>query len=476
MFQAVQAKIDQVSDQEPRQFFRELSAWFDLRTIPAQTKTQLERIEAVTRTLHDVEDLRQKGRFAAAYRVMRDLVSEHRLIVFEKKYKLPYEVVSVPAGAEVELNGKAVGRAPCEILLDIQQEPMVVKLRRAGFRDAEARLVPTDSGLDGTLRVDLTKDVARQQEIAANIEATPALAAGKVLFATTDASLLALDLEKGTRAWEAPTGLLQRVTARPTVAGTSVYLITLDGVLHQIRLADGKIVDRRELGAQVDQDPAVHGDTIFVATRKPSLLSMRGTKILWEQPLAESPSTPVVCLDGTIYVGTTKGAILCHDEKTGAPKPEFRAASGTSFWGGLTAHKSLLLAGAEDGKLYAFDTRTGKQAWAHPTGGPLAAPPASDGERIYLPARDGYIHVLSTEGDPITRLDMGYVVKARPAVVGEFLYFLGSNRAKAFDGRDGLWWDRSFDGEFPVHVIAGGGRIVIVTDKPWIYAFPADVK
>jgi outer membrane protein assembly factor BamB len=476
LYEAVGAKCDEVDVQEPREFFRELSQWLDVRNIRVQAKMQIERIDVVAKTLGVVADLREKGKYAAAYRVMRDLVSENRLIQFEQKYRLPYHAVSVPAGADVEVNGKPAGKAPCEIELEIGQKPMVVKLRRAGFRDAEERLVPTDPALDGTLRVDLEKDLAWEKEIGGGVEAYPAIADGKVLFATTDASLLALDLATGERAWEAQTGLLQRIKARPTVAGVSVYLITLDGRVHQVRLADGKIVDRLDLGAQVEQDPAAHGDTIFVATRKPSLLALRGVKILWEQPLAESPSTPVVCLDGTLYVGTAKGSILAHDERTGAGGPGFRVGSGTSFWGGLAVHKGLLLAGAEDGKLYAFDTRTGQQAWAHPTGGPIAAPPVSDGERIYLPARDGYVHVLSAEGQMVDRLDMGYAVKARPAFAGDFLYFLGSNRAKAFDTKGGLWWDMAFDGEFPVHVIAGGDRVVIVTDKPWIHAFPKDVR
>jgi hypothetical protein len=71
---------------------------------------------------------------------------------------------------------------------------------------------------------------------------------------------------------------------------------------------------------------------------------------------------------------------------------------------------------------------------------------------------------------------MGYAVRARTGIDDGFLYFVGSNRVKAFDDSGDVWWDRAFEGEFPVHVIAGGGRVIVVTDKPWIHAFPADVK
>ncbi|MCK6459359.1 MAG: PQQ-binding-like beta-propeller repeat protein [Planctomycetes bacterium] len=476
-FEAVQTKLAELYDQEPRERFRELIRLLDLRQVPVQTRAQIERIDRVVKTLHVIEELRAQGNSPAAYRVMRDLVTEQRLVQFEQRYKLPYLVITVPAGAEVSVNGSRAGTSPCEVQLDIGQRPMSVSLRKAGFRDAERQIVPTDLALDGSLEVDLEKDVAWEHELGGSgVEAYPSIADGKVLFATTDASLLAVDLESGDVAWEARTGLLARIKARPAVAGDSAYLITLDGLLHQVRLADGKIVSRLDLGAKVEQDPAVVGDTIYVATRSPSLVAIRGGAKVWEEPLAEGPITAVVHVGGSLHVGTTKGAVLVHDAKTGARKPDFQVASNTSFWGGLAVHKHLVLAGAEDGKLYAFDTRTGKQAWAHATGGPIASPAASDGTRIFLPARDGYIHVLSDTGEVEDKLDMGYAVRARAAVEGGFLYFVGSNRVKAYEASGAIWWDRAFEGEFPLHVIAGGGRVVVVTDKPWIHALPKDVK
>ncbi|HEX5137601.1 MAG TPA: PQQ-binding-like beta-propeller repeat protein [Planctomycetota bacterium] len=477
-YEAVQTKLAELYDQEPRDAFLDLINWLDLRTIPVQTRVQIERIDRVVKTLGDIDGLRKEGKYAAAYRVMRDLVSENRLVRFEAKYRLPYLVTSVPTDAEVEVNGVKTGITPCEIALDIGQKPMTVTLRKPGFEDAETQIVPIDPDLDGSLEVDLEKELAWDHEVAGTgIEAYPSIADGMVLFATTDATLLAVDLESGRVRWEARTGLLARIRARPVVAGDSAYLITLDGLLHQVRLKDGKIMARIELGAKVEQDPVAVGDTLYVATRRPSLVAVRRGATVWEEPLTEGPTTPVVYLDGNLYVGTTKGAILVHDAKTGASRREFRVTSNTSFWGGLTVHKHLILAGAEDGKLYAFDTKTGSQAWAYPTGGPIACPAVSDGNRIYLPTRDGYIHVLTTEGaEEMDRLDMGYAVRARAAVCDGFLYFLGSNRVKAFDSAGKLWWDRTFEGEFPAHVIAGGDRVIVVTDKPWIHAFPKDVK
>jgi len=137
---------------------------------------------------------------------------------------------------------------------DLRRILLVVGHERRRALDGLTVDVVTDQALDGMLRVELAKEIAWEKEIGGGVEAYPTIADGKLMVATTDASLLALDLKTGDRVWDAPTGLLQRIKARPTVAGPSVYVITLNGVLHQIRLADGKIVDRLDLGAEIAAD------------------------------------------------------------------------------------------------------------------------------------------------------------------------------------------------------------------------------
>jgi hypothetical protein len=100
----------------------------------------------------------------------------------------------------------------------------------------------------------------------------------------------------------------------------------------------------------------------------------------------------------------------------------------------------------------------------------------SDGERIYLGARDGYIHVLDGKGRRVGKLDMGYAVVTEPALADGFLYVLGSNRVKAFATSGEDWWELPFDRCIPRHVVAADGYTVVITNKPWAYAFPRDIK
>jgi len=467
-----------VGEAEPREYFLDLLNWLAANSITRKMEAERDKIDAVVETLEEVEDLAKRGRADAAYRLLRDVVSEHRLIRFEKKYEMPYAVQSTPDGAEVFVDGKRVGRTPCTISMEISQEAIVVRLAREGFDESIARLVPIDPALDGKLDIDLVKLPAWDKELAVkDIEAAPVIAKDLVLLATSDASLLALRLATGQTAWEARTTLLHRITTRPVVAGDVAYLITAAGAVHRVRLEDGKIEKLFDLKDRVPHDAVYFGDTLFVATGKPSLVAVRGGAVAWAAPLAFAPSTRLVARDGLLCMGTAEGYLLIHDAKTGKEKLRLKPPTGnTSFFGGLAQHDDLVLAGGEDGKLYAFDIVQGKLSWIYPTNDPLAAPPVSDGERIYLGARDGYIHVLSADGRRLTKLDMGYAVLTEPALAGGFLYVLGSNRVKAFAITGEDWWELPFEQWNPRHVVAGDGYTVVITNKPWAYAFTKDIK
>lgn len=470
---------DAVTDQQPREYFSDLLNWLAAHNVTEKMNAERQKIDNVVATLKDVDELVAAGRADAAYRLLRDIISEYRLIRFEKKYRMPYLVRSTPDCAEVFVNGERVGRTPCVIRMEIGQKTVHVRLAREGFGRTEARLVPVDPKLRGTLDIALEKLPAWEKELPGvdGVEAAPVIARGMLLLATTNASLLALDLESGERRWEAPTGLLHRITARPVVAGDVAYLITAAGALHRVRLKDGSIEKLLDFEDRVNHDALYHDGTLYVVTGKPSLVAIRDDAVAWSVPLAFNPCTRIVAKDGLLCVGTVKGHLLVHDARTGAERARLKPHTGdTSFFGGLARHKDLVLASAEDGKLYAFDIPKGKLAWTYSTPPPLAAPAVSDGERIFLGARDGYIHVLDENGRKVASLDMAFAVLTEPALANGFLYVLGSNRVRAFATSGGGWWEQAYDRWNPRHVVAGEGYTVVVTNKPWVYAYPRDIR
>jgi outer membrane protein assembly factor BamB len=463
--------------EKPREHFVELLTWLEKTNTLEDMRQRRDQVDEVVARLKQIDELRKAGRPEAAFRVFRPLVSDFRLVQFERKYTMPYLVTSTPGGAEVFVNGERVGITPAAIEMNIIGSTKV-RVRRDGFTEALEELVPFDPSLDGDIEMVLVKKTTWERDVSGSIEARPLVAGSLLLLATSNATLLALDLDTGEIAWEAKTGLLDRITAAPVVVGDHAHVITVGGVLHRIRLASGRIEEGRlELHGQVSDDPVVEGKTLYVATANRKLAAIRDGRIHYYRDLALAPATRVLYANGSLFVGTAEGEILVHDADSGKELNRLKAPSGSSFFGGIEAHGDLVVAGAEDGSLYAFRPDSKDPVWRYRTAGPITAPPLSYGDILYLPARDGYVHAIDKKGDTKIRYELTGAAVASPAIVDSFLYAIDGRRITAFDAEDEVpWWDYEFTGAFgsPAHLVIGPKVVVVVTSASRVVAFPKD--
>ena len=482
LYDAAFQRADGVTDEEPRIHFRELIQWLDSTGIRKDMRAKRDEIDGVIATLAEIEGLRKAGKYAAAFRRFRPLVLKYPVIQFERKYTMPCSVTSTPNGGHVYVNGKLVGQTPVHVDLDIVKRSDIV-VKRAGFANATRRVLATDPSLSGELEFELKKHHAWRRALHGRVEARPVLAKdGKrelLLVATSNANLIAVDVKDGTVAWSAETRLLDRIIAAPVVAGSSAYLITVGGVVHRVRLADGSIdPERLKLPGRVNTAVAWDGKTLYAATENKRLVAVRGMKPLYDMPLAQSPTTALLIANGKLMVGSAEGSLMVHSAATGKPVREIRTRSRSSFLGGVALHGDLIVAGAEDGALYAFDEKTGKKRWRYVTTGPVTAPPAC-GKHIFLPAHDGYVHAIDAKGKPSTRYELSGPSGFAPALANGFLYAASGAQVSAFDtSRELPWWEYKVKAEdgVPEHVIAGPNVVVVVTSRSQVVAFLTDKR
>ena len=181
---------------------------------------------------------------------MRDLVARHRLVQFERRYKLPYRVTSEPNGANVFVNGKLVGRTPCAVTMDIANG-IRVRVESTGFESVESQLNITDPELDGLLAVTLPKIGSWTHSLRGTPETRPVVLEDLVLVPTNEASLLALRAKDGATVWEVQTKLLDRIKAPVLVESGRAYFATSGGRLFEVRLSDGKVMHQTVLPGEV---------------------------------------------------------------------------------------------------------------------------------------------------------------------------------------------------------------------------------
>jgi outer membrane protein assembly factor BamB/tetratricopeptide (TPR) repeat protein len=477
LYQVAFNMADAIADEQPREYFIDLIKW--LEPTREDMKTRRDEIDGVIKALGEVARLKEAGQTAAAYRAFRPLVLRYPVIQFEREFKMPFLISSTPKGAEILLDGESVGVTPLPVELDIVKRTEVT-IRRAGFVDNTVVLSSIDPSLTGELKAQLRKEPIWARTVGGRVEARPVVARGMLLIATSNANLLRLDPRDGGVIWEASTRLLDRIVAAPVPTDRHAVLITVGGRLHRVRLEDGA-VERKTLNlpGRVLHDAAHDGTTLYVATDRRRLLAIRGDEIAFSEQLAQAPSTRVLLHKGMLYVGTAEGRILVHDAKTGREIRKLKPGRNTAFMGGIEAHGDLIVAGAQDGMLYAFDAKRGDERWRYRTGGPVEAAPLSSKGLIYLPAADGKMHVIDGEGRRDASYDLHNPSRFAPAMENGFLYATAGTRVVVYDADSREpWWEFNLeqgDGE-PEHVIARDGVVVIVTSNSRVVAFPADSR
>jgi len=178
------------------------------------------------------------------------------------------------------------------------------------------------------------------------------------------------------------------------------------------------------------------GQTLYAGTDKEQLdayAASDGHK-LWSAPLGGIPGAPALGSDGTIYVGSSDGALHAIGSD-GAPRWRYPsngwvrampAVSGPTIYGGTDTGavfaldaggtqrwrlelgaETIGLAGGPDGTLYATSANgtlhalapDGAPRWSTPLGGGRpTAPAAGPDGRIYVGAKDGRLRVVAAGG------------------------------------------------------------------------------
>jgi outer membrane protein assembly factor BamB len=127
---------------------------------------------------------------------------------------------------------------------------------------------------------------------------------------------------------------------------------------------------------------------------------------LWQSSLAEmwSPATP--CVDGdVVYAAGGAGKVFAFDTATGKTSWEWECCddlsamhpyrrTGKTILSSPTIVGDQILIGTNDGRLVALRRQTGKPEWEHDFGAPVTSTPAFADGMIFLAVRDGNFYAL----------------------------------------------------------------------------------
>jgi eukaryotic-like serine/threonine-protein kinase len=206
---------------------------------------------------------------------------------------------------------------------------------------------------------------------------SPAVFNGRVYFGSSDGHVYALDARTGVLAWSFETGDV--VHASPAIANNTIYIGSWDSYLYALDAATGLEKWRFKAG----DDPVIHNQVgfqssaavldgvVYVGCRDGHVYALDAAngKKRWDYSTSQSwvNGTPAI-RDGIVYVGTSDThRFHALDAKTG--RLLFVDDTQALIFGSAALSGSMAYVGAFNGKLSAFDTRSGKLAWQFQTEG-----------------------------------------------------------------------------------------------------------
>ncbi len=204
---------------------------------------------------------------------------------------------------------------------------------------------------------------------------SPAVADGKVFYGSGDGNVYAVDAATGILQWKFPTKDV--VHAAPAVVNHVVYIGSWDSRFYAIDAETGQ----QKWMFQAGEDPVTHNQvgfqsssavvdgTVYVGCRDAHLYALDAAtgRKKWDYPTSKSwvITTPAV-RDGLVYAGTSDSArFFALDAKTG--RLRFNTDAKAYMFSSPALAGSLAYIGNHNGKLYAFDAKTGAKAWEFQT-------------------------------------------------------------------------------------------------------------
>ena len=187
-----------------------------------------------------------------------------------------------------------------------------------------------------------------------------------------------------------------------------IYLPLAGGTIVALKAKDGQLCWRSDMGGELSASPVADENAIYVASEtvvqanQPQksagalrALGREGGVTQWMTPLVR-PLRGALTISGTkLFAGGSDGRVYAFDKRTGGVL--WSIPYELAFSNQPVAKAGRVYFGSEDGTLLALDETTGQLLWRHRTKGAIHGPVAVTDDSVFFGSGDGYIYAVSTD-------------------------------------------------------------------------------
>lgn len=191
-----------------------------------------------------------------------------------------------------------------------------------------------------------------------------------------------------------------------------IYLPLANGTIVALRAKDGQLYWRSEIGGELSASPVADDVAVYVAsemkpdTTKPAPGQRRAMGTLralgrdagvtkWMRTLALPLAGSLAISGGKLIAGGQDGRVYAFNRNTG--EIIWSYTHGARFHGHPVGADGRVYLGSDDGNLLAIDAETGKLLWRYRTRGPVRGPVAVVHGAVHFGSGDGYFYSVKAE-------------------------------------------------------------------------------
>ncbi len=276
------------------------------------------------------------------------------------------------------------------------------------------------------------------------VEFPPAVAYGRLFFATNAGNVDAISGTTGKRAWVYRSGRCQAMS--PAVAGQTVYVTFLNrppcnssasvrgGELVALWAGSGKVRWLKRMEAS-ESSPLVAGGVVYVGDwgGRVSCFSALTGHLYWRFQADGKVKGGIALAGNRVYFGTYGSKVYALNASNGKliweASAQPRLGHSGEFYSTPAVAYDRVYIGSTDGKVYSYGATTGDLRWSQSTGGYVYSSPAVWHERVYAGSYSGVFYCFdAATGDILWSFDANGPISGSATIVAGRVYFATLNR------------------------------------------------